>query len=62
MHKPGAFLIDAFKDIIGQNGLQQVEVAIAPELEHIEGQADEGIVTLGVHLLAKEMHQFVLTA
>ena len=61
-HEPGAFLVNALEDVVGQNGLQAIHFAIAPELEHIEGQADEGVVALGMHLLAEEMHQLILTA
>ena len=55
-----ALLVDCLEHVFRQNRLQIVDIAVAPELEHVESQSDEGVVALGVHLLAQKMHEFVL--
>ena len=61
-HKPSASHINTVKDVVGQDGLQRLKVTVAPKLEHIKGQGNKCVVALGMHLLAEEMHQLVLTS
>ena len=60
--EPLAVDVDAIIDIVRQDIAEVLLDAIAPELEHAEGQSNERVITLRMHLFAEEMHQLVLTA
>ena len=60
MNKILALHVDSLIHIFRQNRLQFINIAVAPKLEDIESERDEGVVALSMHLFSQKMHELVL--
>ena len=61
MNEVFAFHVDCLEHVVWQNRSQIFQIAIAPELEHIKSQVDEGVIALCVNLFPQKVHEFILS-